>query len=139
MTFNCRFLDRTDEAGNRAARFALVPFEIIDANGWDCCRERDESAAAGVAVPDATALVPVSHWYEHELRLATNQELANVVVSAVVKAQSRRRDGSFPRYSQLDFELGQMKQEIAKAILGERDFSGEQVARIATGDFWPED
>ena len=134
-----RFADRIDEVGNPTARFALIPLEDIDDNGWECCRNADQSADAGVAVAEATALVPVEHWYEHELRAATNQQLADILVSPGLTAGARRPDGTFPRYTQLDFELSQVRRESTKTVLRERGFAEELIAQIESGHLWPED
>lgn len=132
------FADRLDVVGNPTARFALIPFEDIDGNGWECCRNVDRSADAGVAVGEATALVPVEHWYDHELRAATNQHLADILVSPGLTAGARRPDGTYPRYTELDFELAQVRRESAKTVLRERGFAEEQIAQIESGQLWPE-
>ena len=139
MALNYPTTDRIDAAGNPNGRFALIPFEDIEDNNWDCCRERDESDGAEPAVPDETALVPVVHWYEHELREATNQQLADILVSGSLTAGARQPDGTFPQSSQLDLESGKLRQGSAKTILHERGLSEDQIAQIQSGRFWPED
>jgi hypothetical protein len=139
VSLSYRYVDQVDEVGNGIARFVMVPFDDIEMNGWDCCRDVDESARAGDAAPDEVALVPMSHWYKHELRDLTNGQLADIVISMVFAAGPRRLDGSFPAYTQLDTDLGEKRRALAKTILHTRGFSRQQVVDVESGRFWPED
>lgn len=139
MSLSYRYVDQVDEVGNGIARFVMVPLDDIATNGWDCCRDLDGSAQSGDAPPDDSALVPMSHWYEHELRELTNGQLADIVVSAVFAAGPKRLDGGLPVYTQLDIDLGEKRRILAKAILRTRRLSDQQIADLESGQFWPED
>lgn len=139
MDFSPRTVDRRDESGNQIAHFAVIPREMIEANDWGCCRAADKSGEYPEVLDDQSALIPILHWFDHELGDLSNSELAEILTSPVIGAGAIHSDGTFPVSTELDMRTGTERQIRARQVLVARGLRPEDVNRIDPGGYWPED
>lgn len=138
MRFGYRVVDQIDEVGNRLARFVLVPRDVISSHDWTCCDERSSALEAQEVIAEETALIPISHWLEHELAEASSGQLADILISSSFRAGALRPDSTYPRYDRVDIEMSTQRRQIAISLLEQRGTSREQITAIEAGQYWPE-
>ena len=137
MEFTYGYMNQVNEAGVPTNRFVMVPKADIDEKGWRCCSDLDRSEQAGEVASDDIALVPARHFFVHELASLSNQHLADIVSSSIVRA-GEKGQSEVPRYRDLDLRLAVIRQVFARQELLSRGFTTEQVEAIGAGEFWPQ-